>query len=99
MNCVDIPHLFPLSSVSDRNNCERDAVIVGLVNSATSLYASISVFSILGFRATAAFNSCLDRYVCKNILCKSCTLSLVNTNKADIFESHLQEHLESDQPL
>ncbi|XP_036948355.1 inactive sodium-dependent neutral amino acid transporter B(0)AT3-like [Acanthopagrus latus] len=42
----------------ERNNCERDAVVVGVINSATSLYASISIFSILGFKATTAFNSC-----------------------------------------
>ncbi|XP_073319362.1 sodium-dependent neutral amino acid transporter B(0)AT3-like [Pagrus major] len=42
----------------ERNNCERDAVVVGVINSATSLYASISIFSILGFKATSAFNTC-----------------------------------------
>ena len=45
-----------------RNNCERDAVVVGLINSATSLYASISVFSILGFKARSNFNTCMQRY-------------------------------------
>ncbi|XP_073319252.1 inactive sodium-dependent neutral amino acid transporter B(0)AT3-like [Pagrus major] len=42
----------------ERNNCERDAVVVGVINSATSLYASISIFSMLGFKATTAFNTC-----------------------------------------
>lgn len=46
-----------------RNNCERDALIVGIINSATSLYASISVFSILGFKATNAYKSCQNEYV------------------------------------
>uniref|UniRef100_A0A8C4GUL0 Transporter n=1 Tax=Dicentrarchus labrax TaxID=13489 RepID=A0A8C4GUL0_DICLA len=45
---------------SERNNCERDAVLVGVINSATSLYASISIFSILGFKATNAYNSCRE---------------------------------------
>ncbi|KAE8282200.1 Sodium-dependent neutral amino acid transporter B(0)AT3 [Larimichthys crocea] len=41
-----------------KNNCERDAVIVGVINSATSIYASIPIFSILGFKATNVYNSC-----------------------------------------
>uniref|UniRef100_A0A3Q1GPX6 Transporter n=1 Tax=Acanthochromis polyacanthus TaxID=80966 RepID=A0A3Q1GPX6_9TELE len=48
----------------ERNNCERDALLVGIINSATSLYASIPIFSILGFKANNAFLSCMD----KNIL-------------------------------
>ncbi|KAJ3608833.1 hypothetical protein NHX12_023363 [Muraenolepis orangiensis] len=43
----------------EKNNCERDAVLVGLINSATSIYASIPIFSILGFKATSNYNSCL----------------------------------------
>uniref|UniRef100_A0A8C8DVX3 Transporter n=1 Tax=Oryzias sinensis TaxID=183150 RepID=A0A8C8DVX3_9TELE len=48
---------------SERNDCERDAVLVGVINSATSLYASIPIFSILGFKARSAFNSCLERNI------------------------------------
>ncbi|XP_039592891.1 inactive sodium-dependent neutral amino acid transporter B(0)AT3 [Polypterus senegalus] len=47
-----------------KNDCERDAVIVGVINSATSIYASIPIFSILGFKANSNYNDCLD----KNIL-------------------------------
>ncbi|XP_041932360.1 sodium-dependent neutral amino acid transporter B(0)AT3-like isoform X2 [Alosa sapidissima] len=42
------------------NDCQQDAVVVGCVNSATSLYASIPIFAILGFKATSNYNSCLD---------------------------------------
>ncbi|CAL1584455.1 unnamed protein product [Knipowitschia caucasica] len=53
--------LIAFSSYNDeKNNCERDAVLVGVINSATSLYASIPIFSILGFKATSAFNACQD---------------------------------------
>lgn len=53
--------LIAFSSFNDeKNNCERDAVLVGVINSATSLYASIPIFSILGFKATSAFNNCRD---------------------------------------
>ncbi|CAL8297702.1 unnamed protein product [Lota lota] len=41
-----------------KNNCERDAVLVGVINSLTSLYAAIPIFSILGFKATTNYNSC-----------------------------------------
>ncbi|RXN17048.1 sodium-dependent neutral amino acid transporter B(0)AT3-like protein [Labeo rohita] len=43
-----------------KNNCERDALVVGIINSATSLYASIPIFAILGFKATSNFNSCIN---------------------------------------
>ncbi|CAJ1083757.1 inactive sodium-dependent neutral amino acid transporter B(0)AT3 [Xyrichtys novacula] len=53
--------LIAFSSYNEeRNNCERDALVVGIINSATSLYASIPVFSILGFKARTAYNNCLQ---------------------------------------
>uniref|UniRef100_A0A8D0A4D9 Solute carrier family 6 member 18 n=1 Tax=Sander lucioperca TaxID=283035 RepID=A0A8D0A4D9_SANLU len=52
--------LIAFSSYNEeRNNCERDAVLIGVINSATSLYASIPIFAILGFKATTAYNSCI----------------------------------------
>ncbi|XP_045914536.1 sodium-dependent neutral amino acid transporter B(0)AT1-like isoform X2 [Micropterus dolomieu] len=56
--------LIAFSSYNEeRNNCERDAVLVGVINSATSLYASIPIFSILGFKANNAFNSCVKENI------------------------------------
>ncbi|KAJ7410722.1 Sodium-dependent neutral amino acid transporter B(0)AT3 [Pitangus sulphuratus] len=46
-----------------KNDCEKDAVTVAIVNSVTSLYASIPVFSVLGFKATTAYWDCLDRNI------------------------------------
>ncbi|XP_051526713.1 sodium-dependent neutral amino acid transporter B(0)AT3-like [Myxocyprinus asiaticus] len=43
-----------------KNDCERDAVVVGCINSATSLYASIPIFAILGFKATSNYNICIN---------------------------------------
>jgi hypothetical protein len=45
----------------NRNNCEQDAVLVGVINSITSIYAAIPIFSILGFKATINYNSCRMR--------------------------------------
>uniref|UniRef100_A0A8C3HRG6 Transporter n=1 Tax=Chrysemys picta bellii TaxID=8478 RepID=A0A8C3HRG6_CHRPI len=48
---------------SPKNDCEKDAVTIAIVNSMTSLYASIPVFSILGFKATTGYWDCLDRNI------------------------------------
>ncbi|KAM9775946.1 sodium-dependent neutral amino acid transporter B(0)AT1-like [Syngnathus typhle] len=56
--------LIAISSyANEKNNCEKDAVIVGLINSGTSLYAAISIFAILGFKANAGFNTCLEENI------------------------------------
>ncbi|XP_029918837.1 sodium-dependent neutral amino acid transporter B(0)AT3-like [Myripristis murdjan] len=47
----------------EKNDCERDAVAVGVINSATSLYASIPIFAILGFKARSNYNTCLNHNV------------------------------------
>ncbi|XP_052000718.1 sodium-dependent neutral amino acid transporter B(0)AT1-like [Xyrauchen texanus] len=44
----------------EKNNCERDAVIVGCINSATSIYASIPIFAILGFKAQTNYEECMN---------------------------------------
>nr|XP_015107084.1 inactive sodium-dependent neutral amino acid transporter B(0)AT3 isoform X2 [Vicugna pacos] len=53
-------HIAFASYNPPRNNCERDAVAIALVNSMTSLYASIAVFSVLGFKAANDHGRCLD---------------------------------------
>ncbi|KAG5842384.1 sodium- and chloride-dependent transporter XTRP3-like isoform X2 [Anguilla rostrata] len=43
------------------NNFEQQAIIVSLINSGTSVFASIVTFSIYGFKATFNYESCLER--------------------------------------
>ncbi|XP_032717725.1 inactive sodium-dependent neutral amino acid transporter B(0)AT3 [Lontra canadensis] len=54
-------HIAFASYNPPRYNCEKDAVTIALVNSMTSLYASIAVFSVLGFKAAKDHGRCLDR--------------------------------------
>ncbi|XP_044298756.1 sodium-dependent neutral amino acid transporter B(0)AT3-like [Varanus komodoensis] len=48
-----------------KNDCEKDALTIAIVNSLTSLYAAIPIFSILGFKATVAYTDCLNRNIKK----------------------------------
>ncbi|XP_049586453.2 sodium- and chloride-dependent transporter XTRP3A-like [Syngnathus scovelli] len=43
------------------NNFEPQAFIVTLINSGTSIFASIVTFSIYGFKATVNYENCLER--------------------------------------
>ncbi|XP_063156001.1 sodium-dependent neutral amino acid transporter B(0)AT3-like [Candoia aspera] len=56
-------HIAYASYNPQKNDCEKDSVIIASVNSLTSLYASISIFSILGFKATISYWDCLDRNI------------------------------------
>ncbi|XP_043457634.1 inactive sodium-dependent neutral amino acid transporter B(0)AT3 isoform X2 [Prionailurus bengalensis] len=60
-------HIAFASYNPHRNNCEKDAVIISLVNSLTSLYASIAMFSVLGFKAANDHGRCLDRNILRLI--------------------------------
>ncbi|NXS59200.1 S620A protein, partial [Brachypteracias leptosomus] len=42
-------------------NCERHAVLVSIVNSTTSIFASVVTFAIYGFKATFNYETCLNR--------------------------------------
>lgn len=56
--------LIAFASYNDHNNdFERQAVVVALINSGTSIFASIVTFSIYGFKATFNYESCLERCV------------------------------------
>ncbi|KAG7474217.1 sodium-and chloride-dependent transporter XTRP3 [Solea senegalensis] len=43
------------------NNFERQAIAVSIINSGTSIFASIVTFAIYGFKATLNFENCLER--------------------------------------
>uniref|UniRef100_A0A8C0W8G4 Transporter n=1 Tax=Castor canadensis TaxID=51338 RepID=A0A8C0W8G4_CASCN len=45
------------------NNCQKHAIIVSLVNSSTSIFASIVTFSIYGFKATFNYENCLNKVI------------------------------------
>ncbi|XP_073443971.1 sodium-dependent neutral amino acid transporter B(0)AT3-like [Dendrobates tinctorius] len=47
----------------EQNDCEKDAVTIAAINSLSSLYASIPIFCILGFKAKSGYWQCLDRNI------------------------------------
>ncbi|XP_014417450.1 sodium- and chloride-dependent transporter XTRP3 isoform X4 [Camelus ferus] len=45
------------------NDCQKHAIIVSLLNSSTSIFASVVTFSIYGFKATFNYESCLNKVI------------------------------------
>jgi len=51
------------SSYNDvKNNCRRDAIFVSIVNCATSMFASVVIFCILGFKAHHRSQHCITTH-------------------------------------
>lgn len=44
-----------------KNNCVRDVLLVSFCNAFTAIYASVVIFSILGFKATADSERCIEK--------------------------------------
>ncbi|XP_028317375.1 sodium-dependent neutral amino acid transporter B(0)AT1-like [Gouania willdenowi] len=47
------------------NNCVQDAVILSVVTGLTSIYAAVVTYSIIGFRATDKFDTCINENILK----------------------------------
>nr|XP_056718480.1 sodium-dependent neutral amino acid transporter B(0)AT1 [Euleptes europaea] len=48
---------------SIHNNCERDAVIISVINGFTSIYSATVIYSIIGFRATERYDDCVSQNI------------------------------------
>lgn len=78
-----------------KNNCERDALIVGCVNSLTSLYASIPIFAVIGFLANENYIDCQNR----NILSLTNAFNIGDENITLENYDEWLNHLNSSDPL
>uniref|UniRef100_A0A4W3JZ37 Transporter n=1 Tax=Callorhinchus milii TaxID=7868 RepID=A0A4W3JZ37_CALMI len=79
---------------SVHNNCEKDAVIISVINGFTSIYAAIVIYSIIGFRATEQFDACFDA----NILALTNTFDLPETNLTQDNYYQVLSYLNSTEP-
>ena len=43
------------------NNCVRDVLLVSVCNALTAIYASVVIFSILGFKAYTMVEKCIGK--------------------------------------
>ncbi|XP_017295234.1 sodium- and chloride-dependent transporter XTRP3 [Kryptolebias marmoratus] len=66
------------------NNFERQAIIVSLINSGTSIFAAIVTFAIYGFKATVNYENCLERT--RTLLLNAFSLSEDSINMDNVFE-------------
>ncbi|XP_015282828.1 PREDICTED: sodium-dependent neutral amino acid transporter B(0)AT1 [Gekko japonicus] len=64
---------------SVHNNCEKDALIISLINGFTSIYSATVIYSIIGFRATERYDDCVSQNI------------LTLTNAFDVPEGNINE--------
>ncbi|KAG9281485.1 sodium-dependent neutral amino acid transporter B(0)AT1-like [Astyanax mexicanus] len=70
------------------NNCEKDAVIISIINGLTSVYSATVIYSIIGFRATEKYDVC----VAGNILA---LLNAFDLPEGNILDSNYTEALQT----
>uniref|UniRef100_A0A1A7X3W1 Transporter n=2 Tax=Iconisemion striatum TaxID=60296 RepID=A0A1A7X3W1_9TELE len=66
------------------NNFERQAIIVSLINSGTSIFSCIVTFAIYGFKATVNYETCLERT--RTLLLNTFSLAEDSITMDNIFE-------------
>ncbi|OXA63882.1 sodium- and chloride-dependent transporter XTRP3 isoform X2 [Folsomia candida] len=82
-----------------RNNCVKDVIFITCTNALTAMYASIVIFSILGFKATAIHDRCIDgnKKVLRELL--SDKYSDISNITDNIYESYMKEHFPDEKSL
>ncbi len=76
-------------------NCKRDVIYVSICNVATALFASISIFSILGHKAYYMFNTCITgfAFLVKILISKFCSSFHIINYEFEFVESFMQNTL------
>ncbi|XP_069676078.1 sodium- and chloride-dependent transporter XTRP3 isoform X2 [Periplaneta americana] len=64
-----------------KNNCVRDVILVSIANAFTAIYASVVIFSILGFKAMANVEKCI--HVNKEIMVSLDIINNTNITNED----------------
>ena len=78
--------LIAMSSYNPiHNNCRRDAILVSLTDSLTSVFAAVVVFSVLGFKVRLVFNDFRSvnklRHSRHSLLPQKNIINLINQNR------------------
>lgn len=76
------------------NNCERDAVIISVINGFTSIYSATVIYSIIGFRATAQYDDCFS----SNILALTNTFDWPEGNITQDNYDHMLNYFNQTRP-
>ncbi|XP_070604715.1 sodium-dependent neutral amino acid transporter B(0)AT3-like [Erythrolamprus reginae] len=56
-------HIAYSSYNPQKNDCEKDSVIIAIADSLTSIYTAIAIFSLVGFKASLSSSDCLDHNI------------------------------------
>ncbi|CAL1541962.1 unnamed protein product [Lymnaea stagnalis] len=85
-----------------KNDVQKDAVIIGITNWATAIFACTVIFSVIGFKATVMYDHCIDNNIkilgemCGNLNYSS-TLCAGHNSSTDISRDVYQQLFEGNQ--
>ncbi|XP_069393090.1 sodium-dependent neutral amino acid transporter B(0)AT1-like [Paralichthys olivaceus] len=86
--CMGSGGLISFSSYNSlHNNCEQDTIIIAIINGFTCVFSATVIYTIIGFRATERFDSCLSGNILE-------LLNTFNLAEGTVTESNYNEALQ-----